>query len=360
MTAQEVHIELDLGLQRINSFDTSELLPQEKDWFINNEVLKFIKQRTNPKSNIKGQGFEDTIKRLEDIKDLITYKTLPVIDIDGTKGQIIFPPDYLDYISSSGLLYNTCDNLSKITNIKRKFTFSINNELANTSLPYSVKIEIEKEDGTILNAFDSDTLPASYIEVSNINKSKFLMINAIMIYLPEFLKDTTSNSSLYRQIYGNEFVNNSFILITNQDVKRIRVYVNDVYSDYGFEVNSFFSFTKEKSDNLDFKRGKIEIVNHQFIIDFNNSVLSKSTNQKVNSRINKNILEVFYPNGFVMGSIDLIYVCKPQKMDLILNRNLNFETDVCKEIIDNTVRYLKAVLSDSNYQAYIQENSLIE
>lgn len=358
MTAQEAHIELDLGLQRINSFDTSQLLPQEKDWFINNEVLKFIKQRTNPKSNNKGEGFEDTVKRLEDLKDLIVYKTIPVINLDNKKGYINLPSDFLNYIpASEGVLHDTCNPFTITTGVKREFVFDINNNLANVNLPYTIKIEVELNNSTVLTAFDSTTLPTEYISGGSIRNSKFLMINAIMILMDEYLKANISNTELYRQNYNDRFINDSFILVTDA-IQRIRVYVNDVYKDYSYVTVSNSYYVKDA--NLDNKKGKIEVVEHQYLLDFENSVLSKSTTQKINSRLNKSVLQVFYPKGYVIPEINLVYICKPSKIDLILNRNLNLETDICKEIIDNTIRYLKAVLSDSNYQAYIQENSLIE
>lgn len=358
MTAQEAHIELDLGLQRINSFDTSQLLPQEKDWFINNEVLKFIKQRTNPKSNNKGEGFEDTVKRLEDLKDLIVYKTLPVFNLDDKKGYINLPSDFLNYIpASEGVLQDTCNDFTISTGANKKFIFSIDNNLANANLPYTVKIEIELNNSTVLTAFDSTTLPNEYIDGGTIRNSNFLMVNAIMILMNDFLKENISDSELYRQNYSDKFINNSFILVSNS-IQRIRVYTNNVYKDYFSNTDSYSYYAK--NNNLENKIGKIEVVEHQYVLDFNNSVLSKSTTQKINSRLHRSVLQVYYPNGYVIPEINLVYVCKPSKIDLILNRNLNFEDDICKEIIDNTVRYLKGILSDGNYQAYIQENSLIE
>lgn len=355
MTAQEAHIELDLALQRISSFDTSEILPQEKDWFINNEALKFVSQRTNPKSNAKGQGFEDTIKRLEDLKDLITVKSFPVID-KGSSGYINLLPDYLNYVGSESILKSTCDNILSNVLPSRKIVFNFDADL---TLGLDIKVSIIRDDNSETVVFNTNNLPDGYIEGVD-KRELFLVNNAFTIQFQDYLNEHFSNSYLYWQNFNSNFYNNHFILSTDSDIKGIKVTINGSDSIFDFVDESFNSYGTVLSSPAGKVIAKNDIIEHQFFTDSQNSVLSKSTSKKVNSRIQGSVLEVFYPVGYVISQINLIYVCKPSKMDIYLNRNLNFEYPICKEIISNTARYLKAILSDSNYQAYIQENSLIE
>lgn len=48
MTAKEFHIALDIQCQKLNSNAYSNVLPEQKDWLLNESVLRFIKQRINP------------------------------------------------------------------------------------------------------------------------------------------------------------------------------------------------------------------------------------------------------------------------------------------------------------------------
>lgn len=377
MTAQEAHIELDLGLQRINSFDSSEILPQEKDWFINNEVLKFIKQRTNPKSNVKGDGFEDTIKRLEDIKDLVQTRSLSVLYLNNRLGQVILPDDFHDYVSSESTLLDMCDSPKLLSSQQHKFVFSIRPKanLTSSTSVYSVTLGLESNNGNVNYIFNSGELPNNYITSSNYTKQSFLMINAIMIKGKEELKKMSPSFHLYRENYKEEFHNDSFILITSTNVKSVKVMINGTEYIVSPTVvtnrtSTIPSSTLAISDDVDTipKRDikseplvvKNRVIEHEYLGDIVNSALSKSTSKSVVSSHRKGVIELNFPIGYVISKVNLTYICKPSKMDILLNRNLDFETNVCKEIIDNTVRYLKAVLSDSNYQAYIQENSLIE
>ena len=69
-TARELHIGIDLGLQNINSNRKLDIEPAEKDWVLNAVMMQEINNRINPKSNTKGEGFEDTIKRIDDLESL--------------------------------------------------------------------------------------------------------------------------------------------------------------------------------------------------------------------------------------------------------------------------------------------------
>jgi len=94
ITTQELHIALDLLLQKSNSHWNKNFLPQEKDWFLNQEIKKFIKQRLNPLSNDKRLGAFDTIKRVEDLNAL--QRTLIVYGAQLAKDvNIPLPFDYL-------------------------------------------------------------------------------------------------------------------------------------------------------------------------------------------------------------------------------------------------------------------------
>ena len=55
MKAKELHVALDLELQKINSASELNILAAEKDWFLNKEALKYVNKAleisTNPKES---------------------------------------------------------------------------------------------------------------------------------------------------------------------------------------------------------------------------------------------------------------------------------------------------------------------
>ena len=51
MTIQEMHIAVNLGVQKIASFQADSLLPEEIDYELNAAVRRFVSQRYNKHGN---------------------------------------------------------------------------------------------------------------------------------------------------------------------------------------------------------------------------------------------------------------------------------------------------------------------
>lgn len=71
MTIQEMHIAVNLGVQKIASFQADNLLPQEIDHELNNAMNRLIKQRYLPMGNKYQKGFEQSQKRIDDLRNLV-------------------------------------------------------------------------------------------------------------------------------------------------------------------------------------------------------------------------------------------------------------------------------------------------
>lgn len=71
MTVNEMHIAVNQGVQKIASFQVDNLLPQEIDHELNLAMMRFIKQRFNYTSNRLGKGFEQSQKRIDDLRALL-------------------------------------------------------------------------------------------------------------------------------------------------------------------------------------------------------------------------------------------------------------------------------------------------
>ena len=66
-----MHIAVNLGVQKVASFQVDNLLPEEIDHEINMAVRRFINQRYSPQSNPKRRGFEQSQKRIDDLRNLL-------------------------------------------------------------------------------------------------------------------------------------------------------------------------------------------------------------------------------------------------------------------------------------------------
>lgn len=70
-TIKEWHILLDQELNKVNSALYDILTPQEKDIAFNKNIERFVKERYGAHSNAKQKGFEQSQKRIDDLRELV-------------------------------------------------------------------------------------------------------------------------------------------------------------------------------------------------------------------------------------------------------------------------------------------------
>jgi len=110
MTVEEMHVAVNLGVQKIASFQADNLLSEEIDYELNTAVRRLISQRYNMLGNKYRRGFEQSQKRLDDLRHLVEDYTTQNSSYMGigytsrTNGNIDiyrykFPNDYMFLIN---------------------------------------------------------------------------------------------------------------------------------------------------------------------------------------------------------------------------------------------------------------------
>lgn len=122
MDSVAMHIDFRVKFNKVNSNKNKVFLTQEIDLFLNDQMGKFIETRTAPDGNYKGEGFEESQKRLDDIRTVIKEGTTDHNDVDWsskthlTLGTFKFgkrvnlPTDYLKLVSDWSDTYTACTN----------------------------------------------------------------------------------------------------------------------------------------------------------------------------------------------------------------------------------------------------------
>jgi hypothetical protein len=119
MTVEEMHIAVNLGVQKIASFQADALLPEEIDYELNTAVRRFISQRYNTQGNKYQRGFEQSQKRLDDLRHLVEDYTTTNNSYMGigyssqTSGNINiyrykFPTDYMFLVNVLSEIVHNC------------------------------------------------------------------------------------------------------------------------------------------------------------------------------------------------------------------------------------------------------------
>lgn len=353
-----MHIEIDLELQKLNSQSTKNILPQEKDWFLNKEVIKYLQSKTNPTSNVKQLGFEDTAKRIEDIKDLIRIANRPVQVNSQGKSFITFPYDYFGYIRFDTYMIKNCPPISVVPTTVPSYKTTFKIEMPLTALnTYTISIVTTGGTTIVFDITDINDLPSGYLSTTEFKKQEFLLIKALKIKLLNKIKSVLSpNAVLYWEKEGYIYNSSSFTLVSDITFLSVNVITNGTTI-----VNTMTTVNQSIYVINDTPlKAKTRVVDDEYLTDIENSHLSKSRSYSPVSVIRENVLELSNISSAIYGSVDIIYICTPSLIDLFLSSNLNVSEKVAKEIVSNTVRTLKGIIESKDYQTYAQETILTE
>lgn len=357
MTTTELHIELDILLQKINSHYNKNILPQEKDIFINKGIMSFINTRINPRSNIRGLGFDNTVKRLEELNPLIVTKS---IDIIFKNNNIYYnlPLDYLGYINSSinTKCYNAKPNLITKSNYSYRL-FKLTNSFDKENLKLS--ISFDNTDYELFNSSEVPTEAYNNIDIYSL-PTDFLINNILNISINKNLKKLKGLYENDKQLQSIEFgfdnKSESFLFKSNYSFKITKV----------TEGKQFIS-KSDKEDYLTIEDSSVlysegNLVERDYLRQIlNNSLTSKNTQSIVCHRDSNNVsLYIDKKSKFFPIKVELTYLKKPTKVSAILDSNSELNDETLIEILASVDRNIKGVLSMDSYDKTINESILIE
>ena len=149
MNVTDMHISVNHGVQKIASHQVDVLLPAEIDHELNKAQMNFIKQRYGTYSNRYMRGFEQSQKRIDDLRTLLKEQSLSTT----FKGQIsskhyidtcVLPDDYMFLINQRSLTaHNNCYPIEfGEVNVDRVWIEIPINELPSDSLQQSLNTPI--------------------------------------------------------------------------------------------------------------------------------------------------------------------------------------------------------------------------
>ncbi len=352
MTPKEFHISLDLQLQKINSNAYGNIRPEEKDWLLNESVLRFIKDRINPRSNTKQQGFADTIKRYDDLEDLITTENIPLYKNDDDSLYGILPYNYFHLLKDKTLVANDCQGLTNTTQVGVSTRVCVAQLKDAVNLYSTFKIELDNGSG-YSTLIDVSQFPYLASGIPTLD-AKFIIINFV---LQQWNKIGNGQFFVTWETYDNIYVPNSFIFVSynlpdlsvriTTDTIDIFPFINENHIKYNYTITNVSLVPNRlvKTDECD------DMLQHSFSTTIATSPLSKLESGR---------LIVYHKKKFIANSLTMDFIRKPRKIDINLNQGCELDESVHDEIVDITVQRIKAILESKNYQAIINENLLTE
>jgi hypothetical protein len=362
MSTQELHIELDILLQKVNSSWNKDFLPQEYDLLLNKEITKFIKQRVNPLSNNKRQSVFDTLQRVQNLNSLFRTEVIPVTPINQREVKFLLPFDFFGYISSEVTSYYDCPEKGVVYSNTLSFNRSINpikslgivlEELQEIviSLTYINKFEAV----TTVELFKLTSLPEQYLPQDDIQDylKFFIYDNAINKVVKSKLKEINTQARDKIEFRFNKETNKfefkcksqmeiAYLVNNNPSV----VITNDTNIPFLYSPTTFDS--------------PVSVIDEEFKSFIKGSNLSNSTEDNTKAILREKEMIITMPIGVSIRHLSLSYICKPIQIDLLLGIDSELPDNVLTEIVSNTAQSLKGIISSDTYEKFTRENTLIE
>ena len=117
MNVNQMHLAIQQGVDKINSLQADMLLPQEIDIELNKSMSRFLNTKYG-KNNIYRKGFEESQKRIDDLRSLVMEYEAPVVFKEQYNNnfwidQFRLPSDYLYLVNQrSEIFTNNCNPIS--------------------------------------------------------------------------------------------------------------------------------------------------------------------------------------------------------------------------------------------------------
>jgi hypothetical protein len=345
MNIKEMHTSIATEMNKINSALFENILEQEVDFALNNSILRFIKQRYNATSNLKGKGFEMSQKRIDDLRTLVTNYSakafLPVsFDPDiNEKVVFYFPADYMFAVNSRfKVAENDCGTFnytstSLTTNIST-FDFGLVTDWTLFRLRNLTS-------GYVLNLGSG---------ASNYNTTEDLTY-VIRIILQKLRENYNySEYEFYYEYYNGSYFKNQLIIV-NKTTTTWQYSINNAVSYVNLATSSNVKthYTNAPTISVAGKLVQEDDIFAMQVDPFNKTVsdfpLFYTSNYNFNIYIDR--------NNFVVTDVILSYLRTPRTVSYFLNQDCDLPDHTHSEIVSMTVDYLlEAVQAGDRYKTH--------
>lgn len=372
MTVNEMHIAVNQGVQKIASFQVDNLLPQEIDHELNLAMMRFVKQRFNVTSNRLGKGFEQSQKRIDDLRNLLVEhathttselgadgKSLPVYTSNYSNVYVdryTFPLDYLFLVSVRADVYYKC-------NVDIKDLITIDNTQVS-----AVKVNLTPPaPGYVLTTLNRGVGSGEYEGIINLpigetittdqlfdsNNYNFGIIPAMSF--PEGSATGTAQQTPYLDS------NHIYLISSSWDptlpVQAVWILPGDMSSAKyitQLEIETVNTNTRTYPEG-NFMISLASFGQHDDILYMMDDPFNRAWYKEPTYTIEENYIDVYTDQEFVVPKVKIKYIRKPAEISITSGVGCELPIHTHHEIVEMTVKSILEGIQDPRYQTQTME-----
>lgn len=348
LTVQELHLSLDKYLQEINSNVYGNLLPEEKDIFLNDEVSEFVR--------IRLKEYETTKQGLDNIKELIKTSNQIVYKNDTKSVYTILPPDYFRMVRSDVLGVNYCGTFTKTEVAVSKYIVRYKLAVSNTDT------EAYKSFKFTVGGVDIFTLATYYPNGLN---AKELGYEVKWLAYEDINK--VSGYKCYWEWYNGNFYSGELIIEKDTTFSLVvAAWTGGSGATIAATEVSLIKYTTDK----DLVTIPSRIVTNEDLTNLNTSYFGKSQRKSITCTLLQDKAIFDLPqipidslpsvNKTMIYQVTHIYIKKPSRISLSLNRNCELSANVLDVIARRCAAKIALVKGNQTGEILFKQNTLIE
>lgn len=382
MTVNEMHIAVNLGVQKIASFQADILLPQEIDFELNIAMMRFVKQRYNPMSNRQGKGFEQSQKRVDDLRNLVVTTSSDTIMTGGflfdALGGYVYttsttniymeratlPLDYLFLVSVSAEVHYNCNT----TILDQLVNTTTSTEFVKTSLtppaPGYTLTTVEYYNGfgwvSFLNTPLGEELTRDILAVTS---------NYFYSFLPSYNANVTETyNDTGAQLDPPVDSNHIYFLNSQMTIPQdpaTGAYIRTVWIQNGSMATATYqyeyqktvsSITKRSAPTADHRISQCWFAQSDDIPTVMKDPFNRTSFDYIPYSVKENFIDIYTDNTFVVPKVYIVYIRKPKAISITAGVGCELPEHTHQEIVEMTIKSILEGIESQRYQSQSIEN----
>ena len=385
MNVQEMHLAIQQGVDKINSLQADMLLQEEIDIELNKSQIKFINTKYG-KNNKYQKGFEESQKRIDDLRTLVTEYENPTTFKEQYSNRFWIdsfrlPNDYMYLVNQkSDVLINECNSIDYVlvdSDPVSYFTldldtFVCNNEGGNsTDFVTAIRMVADPDDLTLgsflfwanwpnfqyptdieqvrldILAVNVPGITVYWEQYGELNyPGQFIVIVDTNIYdwfnWDASVTNSISGSNLQTVMQGGTA---SGTILTTAYAQ----YAETAFGNRRDPVSRGNTITKIASPN--------KFIQHDDIFTLLDDPFNTTKPSSPLTTIRNNAIDIYTSDIFIIETVKITYLRKPQNISLSLGLSCELPEHNHQEVVDMTVGSLLEGFSDPRYQSHQLEVS---
>ena len=369
MNVQEMHIAIQQGVDKVNSLQADTLLLQEIDLELNKAQMKFINTKYG-KNNKYQKGFEESQKRIDDLRTLVREHEAPTTFKEQLRGNIFvdtytFPSDYMYLINQiSRVWINDCKTI--LHNLVyhdpiNYFTLSLADFVCDQSTTIA--------DSIVMFEDSSDLTSGQAILWSNSNN--YIFPQDIENVRLDILANSGVGFTVYWEQHGPLNHPGEFIVVVDTNVHSWFQWDNSVGTVSNMIAldsnNVHLETSPAKYSDLAFDHRRVPVetteritvsntfVQHDDIFTLLDDPFNTTKHTDPLTTIRGNVIDIYTNDIFIIDSVKITYIRRPAEISLTLGVNCELPEHTHQEIVDLAVSSILEGITDPRYQSHLVE-----